>query len=472
MTRPILFALFILLSFSQLSQVNIKNNLAVADKIKTLYNQKKYSTIYVLLNKDFQKQMSEKEFIDFIQKNIFTYQRDLNNFEHLKDENDHSQFIGHFTNGELLMKLNTDSAGMISLLQFLPHLSMPKTKITDYASDNKKITGIDSLIDKIVTDYMQSPQNCGLSIGIFENGQEYFYNYGESKRLTRSLPESSTIYEIGSVTKVFCGILLATAITEKKAKATDDIRMYLPAGKYPNLETHDKYIQLIHLADHTSGLPRLPENIEKQANYDPLNPYKSYDEKILLEYLGKIQLTSEPGAICDYSNLGMGLLGVILEKIYKKSFHELVLEKICKPIGMNSTGVQLTPHQETFFATGYNSAGNETPHWELPGLTAAGGLRSCAKDMMLFLEKNLEEKDEALTLSHQSTVNKGDNVAMAWHILKTKSGNTLTWHNGGTYGASSFCGFIKEKNCAVVVLSNSGTPVDPIALAVLRFLQK
>ena len=84
----------------------------------------------------------------------------------------------------------------------------------------------------------------------------------------------------------------------------------------------------------------------------------------------------------------------------------------------------------------------------------------------------LKEFDAAVKLSHRSTYSNGSNVALAWHIIKTKLGNELVWHNGATFGYSSFCGFIKEKKCAVVVLSNSSTNVDQIGISIFKILQK
>lgn len=444
----------------------------MASRFLNYYNEKKYDEIYSLLSPSFKNEMAAKEFGNFLGNDVFISYSTFEKFNFHKDGSDHSQFLGQFKNGELLIKLNVNDQNQIDLLQLLPYESVPKTKITDYLSDNKKSTSMDSLVDKMVSNYMQSPQNCGLSIALYKDGREYFYNYGEIKRNTKSIPSANTIYEIGSVSKVFCGVLLAKAIAEKKVKATDDIRLYLPEGKYKNLESRDNYIQLIHLANHTSGLPRIPEDIELQPDYDPLNPYKNYNKEMVLNYLQTITLSTEPGKVCEYSNLGMGLLGIILEKVYNRPFEELVKEKICKPLNMTGTAIKLNEAQQPLFATGYNSLGKETPHWELPDITAAGGIRSTPKDMLVFLEQNIEEKDEALKLSHQLTFTTGNTIGMAWHMFKTKQGNTLTWHNGATFGSTTFCGFIKEKNCAVVVLSNSGMAVDPIALSILKFLQQ
>ncbi len=345
-----------------------------------------------------------------------------------------------------------------------------RAKRTFYLTDNKKQTPLDSVVENAAGNYIQSPQNCGLSIGVFKNDSIYFYNYGETKMDNKVLPDKNTIYEIGSVTKTFCGILLAYAVTEGKIRPEDDIRNYLPE-KYPNLETNKQFIQVKHLANHTSGLPRVPENITAQPDYNKQNPYKNYDKKMIFDYLKSISLSTEPGEICEYSNLGMALLGIILENIYNKSFEELVKEKICAPNAMNSTTIDLTADELKRFADGYNADGEPTPHWDLGAFAPAGAIRSSAADMINYLNYNINEKDAATKLAHQSTFNKNSNVALAWHLIITKYNNQLIWHNGGTFGFSSFCGLIKEQRTGVVVLSNSGTNVDFIGLSILKFLQ-
>ena len=139
---------------------------------------------------------------------------------------------------------------------------------------------------------------------------------------------------------------------------------------------------------------------------------------------------------------------------------------------MNSTLINVNQEQLTFLTDGYNSVGVLTPHWDLGSLVSAGGIRSTTGDMINYMRYNLNEFDAAVKLSHRSTYSNGSNVALAWHIIKTKLGNELVWHNGATFGYSSFCGFIKEKKCAVVVLSNSSTNVDQIGISIFKILQK
>jgi len=348
--------------------------------------------------------------------------------------------------------------------------SLPNKRLI-YLTDNKLKTALDSVIDKTVIDFMQSPQNCGLSIGIIKDSVVYFYNYGETKRNNQTLPDKNTIFEIGSISKTFCGIALSYAITEGKIKLEDDIRKYLPE-QYTNLEMNKQFIQIKHLVNHTSGLPRLPDNLKDQTNFDSLNPYKNYSKKMAFDFLKTVKLNHEPGDVCEYSNFGMGLLGIILEKIYGKSFEEIIKEKICLPNNMEATAINLNTEQVKVFTDGHNSAGILTPHWDLGALVAAGGVKSTTGDMVNYLQYNLNETDAAVKLSHQTTFNNGSNIALAWHKIKTKLGHELVWHNGGTYGYASFCGFIKEKKCALVVLSNTSTNVDYIGLSILKHLQK
>lgn len=440
----------------------------VADTFKTLYNEKKFHEIYQALSPAFQSAMQPSDFYTFLEQSIYLPMGELQELSYLSEEKGFFTYIAYFKQGSLRMELAVSSGEQIDGLQFSPHRP---AIVTNYASDNKKQSPLDLLVDSVVTPYLQSPQNCGLSIGISINGQRHFYNYGETMRGSRRLPQSSTIYEIGSITKTFCGLLLAQAILEKKIKADDDIRKYLP-GSYPDLELAKKPILVKHLANHTSGLPGIPGDLATVQGYDSLNPYQHYSREQVYKALKTLRPDHEPGTVCAYSNLGMALLGLILEDLYHHPFELLVNEKIAIPNQLLSTGVRLNDEQLNRFAQGYNQAGEATAHWELGGFAAAGALRSSAGDMLSYLDYNLAEKDEMTRLAHRVTHSGRETLGLAWFIKKTKQGNTMLWHNGGTFGFSSFGAFIKEKNCSLVVLSNSGWNADALAIAILNYLQQ
>lgn len=328
---------------------------------------------------------------------------------------------------------------------------------------------MDSKMDSIVKNFMENPANCGLSIAVYHNKKVSYYNYGTVKRGAKQLPDQKTIYEIGSISKTFTGILFAQAINDNKLGLNDAVKKHLGEG-YENLNYGGKDIQLVHLANHTSRVHRVPFNLGMQDNYNESDPYKNYTKEMVFAYMKKLKPDTFPGVKNEYSNLGMGLLGIIEEKAYGKKYEELITEYITKPLQMNDTKITVT--DSTRFAKPYGFDGSEVKYWNLGDLAGAGGIRSTTEDMMKYMIANLEETNPAIKLSHQSTFkDEKNNVALAWHITTTKKGNELIWHNGRTAGFGSFCGFIKSKDLAVVVLGNSGNPVDQVAIGILKLLQ-
>ena len=176
----------------------------------------------------------------------------------------------------------------------------------------------------------------------------------------------------------------------------------------------------------------------------------------------------------EYSNLGVGLLGVILENVYKKSLQELVNLYINRPAGMKNTYFAKAGDKNFNVAKGYREKdGQLTPYWHLGDMKAAGGLRSNLVDMISFLKANMDDINKDFSLSHTPVPCKNDgNVGFCWMLAKVPQQRTLVWHNGATFGFTSFCGYIPEKKIGIVVLSNSGNSVDEVAMQLLKQLSE
>jgi serine-type D-Ala-D-Ala carboxypeptidase/endopeptidase len=181
-------------------------------------------------------------------------------------------------------------------------------------------------------------------------------------------------------------------------------------------------------------------------------------------------LTRDIGSQYEYSNLGGGLLGHVLALRAGMSYEALVKSRICVPLGMNSTGITLTPEMKARLAAGHNPAMEPTENWDLPTLAGAGALRSDANDMLTFIAANLGYKQSPLALAmaamlkvRRPTSQPGMEIALGWHII-TANGKEIVWHNGGTGGYRSYMGFDPKARVGVVLLSNAGTPagVDDI----------
>jgi CubicO group peptidase (beta-lactamase class C family) len=276
------------------------------------------------------------------------------------------------------------------------------------------------------------------------------------------------VYEIGSVTKAFTGVLLADAVVRKEVALDDPIsRLLPPEVKAP--EYQGTPITLLHLATHTAGLPRLPGNFQPK---DPANPYADYSVQQLYNFLSRYRLPRKPGEKSDYSNLGAGLLGHLLARRANKSYEALLVERICGPLQLTDTRIRLTPEQQQRLAKGHNAEGEPEPNWDLPTLAGAGAVRSTAADLARFVRANLEPAGtplaEALRLSQQPRfVVEGDtSIGLGWHL---NTAAKSVWHNGQTGGYHAFAAFLPERRTGVVVLSNTATDlVDAVGSNLLR----
>lgn len=304
----------------------------------------------------------------------------------------------------------------------------------------------------------------GIVVGLVDDKSTRIIGYGKPKKNSDQTVNGDSVFEIGSVTKVFTATLLADMVERGEVSLNDPISKHLPKSvKQPT--RNGKEITLLDLSTQTSGLPRLPGNFTPK---DPQNPYADYSVEQLFGFLSSYELTRDIGAKYEYSNLGVGLLGYVLTLRAGKDYETLVRTRICQPLKMNSTGIKLTPEMQAHLATGHNPALLPVPGWDLPALAGAGALRSTVNDMLKFAAANLGLTESpllaAMQMTHQPRHDTGLpdlEIGLNWHILK-KFDTVIVWHNGGTGGYHSFVGFDQKQRRGVVVLSNSANDIDDI----------
>src|SRR5262249_11166935 len=148
----------------------------------------------------------------------------------------------------------------------------------------------------------------GIVVGVIEPGGRRVVPYGGLAKGDPRTLDGDTVFEIGSITKVFTSLLLADAVKRREVALTDPISKFLP-DRVKSPERGDRAITLQDLSTHTSGLPRLPANF---APKNASNPYADYSVEDLYQFLGGYQLTRDIGTQYEYSNLGGGLLGHVL----------------------------------------------------------------------------------------------------------------------------------------------------------------
>jgi CubicO group peptidase (beta-lactamase class C family) len=323
------------------------------------------------------------------------------------------------------------------------------------------------LVDRIDRDR----QSVGIVVGLIDARGRRVITYGAVDKGDSRPLNGDTVFEIGSVTKVFTSLLLADMVQRGEVALSDPVAKYLPGDvKVPGRNGH--VITLLDLATHTSGLPRLPTNF---APKDPTNPYADYSIAQLYQFLSGYVLPREIGSQYEYSNLGGGLLGHLLARRAGMDYEALIRSRITGPLGMTNTSVTLSTDQQGRLAVGHNDKLAAVPNWDLPTLAGAGALRSTANDLLTFLAANLGMTQSPLTsamttmlTARRPTGSPGLDVALAWHIF-ARNGDDLIWHNGGTGGYRSFVGYDPKAKVGVVVLSNAETTagVDDVGLHVL-----
>jgi serine-type D-Ala-D-Ala carboxypeptidase/endopeptidase len=325
---------------------------------------------------------------------------------------------------------------------------------------------------------VDKPAVLGVAVGIVDGEKKYAVCAGQ--RFAGGPPlDERTLFEIGSVTKTFTGLLLADAVVRGEVTLEEPVAELLgPDVVVPKFE--DRPIRLVDLATQSSGLPRLPTNI---TFVNPLNPYAHYQAEDLTKFLAEYKLRRAPGTKYEYSNLGMGLLGFALSKQAGKSYEELVKERICGPLGMSDTTITLSKDQEPRLASGISTLGLPAMSWDFPALPGCGAIRSTLHDMLIYLQTNITPEStpfaKAIALTHEPrlTIREVDakspnklEIGLAWHIT-TENGNQIIWHNGMTGGYAAFVALVPAKKWGVVVLGNTATSeIDNLGNGLLKDL--
>lgn len=309
-------------------------------------------------------------------------------------------------------------------------------------------------IQTLLQEYIDDNGAVGASVALINNGKIQFFSYGKKSVNRDELISEDTVFEIGSITKVFTTLALMDMVAKGEVQLDDPIEIYLPGIKVPELD--GKKITLRHLATHTSGIPRMPDNFDPK---NPANPYEDYTVERLYDYLSHYTLTRAPGESFEYSNVGLGLLGHILSVRSAKSYEELIQSLIAEKLKMQDTSISLTAEMSQHFASGHHLR-REVGYWDIPALAGAGALRSNIKDMAQFLAANMGFSQSPIaTLMQQCHQKQHEvmpqlDVGLGWLTSRTDQANII-WHNGGTGGFRSFIGFNPKTQQGLVILSNS-----------------
>lgn len=324
-------------------------------------------------------------------------------------------------------------------------------------------------LDTLCQPLLDADLAVGFVVGVLDGESSLVRGYGRVARGKAAPPDGNTLYEIGSCSKVFTGLLLADAVQRGLVQLDDPVQKHLPEGA--EMPKGKQPVLMWHLATHSSGLPRLPD----MQGAEPQDPYAHFTRERLLAALGKTLLRSAPGAQYEYSNLGTGLLGEVLVHIAgAKSFDALLRERITGPLQMVDTGIALDVAHQQRLAPPYSADGEPDHVWDLAALAGAGGIRSSLHDLLKFARLQLAPATDPLAAAvrlaqRNHFAASGITMGLGWHF---GGDGGMRWHNGQTGGYHSYFAIVPAQQRAVVVLANCARgEFDRIGAGVLRHLR-
>lgn len=296
-----------------------------------------------------------------------------------------------------------------------------------------------------------------LSTARLEGGATSFAGFGE---VDGAPPTPDTPFELGSITKVFTGQLLADAVRRGEMTLDDPVQRHLPelAGTPAGAAT------LKQLATHTSGMPRLPEEMGSlRSALAPTDPYADWSPRRVIDAARTAEL--DPAGQRQYSNFGMALLGIAQARAAgADSWPRLVTERLFRPLGMTHTRIITAGSAEpTGLASPRWDNGRHAVPWTSDGFAAAGGAtRTTARDLARFASAVLDGSAPGASAVQQVTGSGERRSGLAWII---ESEPAVTWHNGGTGGTSTMLALDPQAGRAGIALATTDRSVDDLGIA-------
>jgi CubicO group peptidase (beta-lactamase class C family) len=295
----------------------------------------------------------------------------------------------------------------------------------------------------------QLPNQTQLSLALVKPDHTNFVGLTKNEEIISPIDNRDAAFEIGSLTKPFTAYLLAQLLANGVVKLDDPIQRFLLFKLHRNPP-----ITLGQLVSHTSGLPRLPGDFFTHPDYLEDNPYLNYDELRFLSYLTKkLELDNAPGERFNYSNLGFGVLSLVLNAITRKSFTSLLSKAVLEPLNMLNSGFERAAINASV-VEGLTEEGYVAPYWDSGFLEGCIGMLSTVNDLSKFALSLLDFKNQASTLQLQEIADLRPDVKICMGWAKSTAQPPIYWHGGGTAGFGSIMTFNREAQTAVIILSN------------------
>lgn len=311
-----------------------------------------------------------------------------------------------------------------------------------------------------------SRRGVGYVVALVDESGSRIVAFGHARRGSDERVTGDSVFELGSVTKVFTSLLLAVMVERDEVGLHDPIATLLPSIGSPRM----RRATLLQLSQHTAGLPPWPDNMRP---VDPSNPRDVYPNEALFAFVRGYEPRSEPGTRQLYSNCGMALLGELLARRARLDFEALLKARVLEPLDMHATAIRLTPALRATHALGHTVEGRPIPLGDVRGMPGAGSLRSTGRDMARFVEANLGLRDSplraALVATHETHADSRMpdlETGLGW-FYTALYGARIVEHSGATEGFRAHVALDLAGRRGVVVLSNSDEEIRNIGIHLL-----
>jgi serine-type D-Ala-D-Ala carboxypeptidase/endopeptidase len=359
---------------------------------------------------------------------------------------------------------------VVSCLVLIGHLH--------HATGQEPHPGLEAVIDRVVQRFLVDNDIPGAAVGVVRDGKLIYAKGHGVQSVERQEPVVvNTLFQIGSVTKVFTTTLMLQLRDEGRLALDDPVGKYLPAQvEMPSWSQGEERVlpMLRHLATHRAGLPRNPPN-RRDRPHSPsvMEPYSIAE---LYQGLAMTTLTSRPGTAVQYSNYGFGVLGHVLERATGQPYEALVHEKLLTPLGMMDTKISLTAGDLERFAAHYwpKAKRVERERWVFGEVCAFAGLASTVPDLARFVAMHLgaQAGQAAGPLRGSSVLEMRETVAtfgtdeqrgitLGWFFTDHPKLGRILSHNGEVDGHSSSLWLAPQVDTAIIVLANVGSDTAP-----------
>jgi len=332
---------------------------------------------------------------------------------------------------------------MKTALKFLAVLLL----ISNFSFGQDITKKIDSIIK---TNYQKNP-DVGISVGFIKNNEAYYTAYGKLNKESQIDIDKNSIFEIASITKILTSNLIAQAVIDNKINLDDYIDNYLPSVYFLH-ENLKRKIKISDLASHQSGLPDI--DFGKLIELNPQQPISGVTEESLANLINNCTELTDYGKY-RYSTIGYTLLGQILEKVYGKSYDEIIRKKILKPLQMTNTLTKDFDVKNK--TTGYNPEGGTQEFFNWNITASAGLVKSNASDMMKYLKAvlNKDTRIGKAAIISEKIFYKDEKREMGLGLnISTDDKNTIYLKSGDSMGQSSIICYNRTKNWGIIILLN------------------